>query len=825
MNDNYKMKNNNQRSPKGQRHMINESVKQKDWQELKGQQNLKDKKINYQSYSDDEDSSSLKSGGGKQSGDELEVGDDSQDYQSDMRPSMNQRDVSRLTNQRNFEARSQASNIMSNQLKNQQNVNNNQQLKPSPMPSPNNNQNPTSTNNNKAVSIVEQKEKLLKNIQKQTPQDKVKLLRKRNSHLQSIGYNGYLNIITKKDKSSMTVSEEIFDVLKSIEEFEPFYRDYVVVTVLYLAQPLNKKMLSEELQEAQLGGNQQQQDITNSVRKKFFEWTDGIATAKIFANDSREQDTIIIELLSTKLTKSQARHILSPLLLISSKFVIHIDDAELEKAIQITMPMLLQVRDKYDFTQLKAYDTQDINDVVAEYMPKLMFYASSSNKKLINIMKDGLKPQDILDRCILGIDDSLLDGQLVNSASKKGNNAQNTGLKSQFLVAFKNRELFIDAAQSNNTQVSDIKSKLHLENFPREFFGRKVKMTPDIALRIIKRGIENKDAININEELQECFMEKIEQIYDSASKDFKKLVTSIKGFPRDTEELTTYLIELKNQAVYKIALCKYFALSASIGSKIEDKRKNFENSMFQSALRQCLEHNEKQAVKQSQKMLQTLNEPIQKTLSRDGYSLSNISQMEKDLQILITTYCDSSQSSIGPSQTASLLDFLDEKLITLYNSMIKKEVDSRMKKQEKENRELGDLEQNTQDLEKLLEQRKLLIQGNRDKIEQLTAQKLSQKREVDNLEERRYEQEQELKMKEVEIRVLEEKSMQMQEEKSRIEEDGRRKQLLRIQKMKEQEEIEKKIRDIKSKKSQMDDDDDLNDENKNKNCSCKCHIF
>lgn len=37
-------------------------------------------------------------------------------------------------------------------------------------------------------------------------------------------------------------------------------------------------------------------------------------------------------------------------------------------------------------------------------------------------------------------------------------------------------------------------------------------------------------------------MEKIEQIYDSASKDFKKLVQNVKGFPRDTEELTLYLL-------------------------------------------------------------------------------------------------------------------------------------------------------------------------------------------------------------------------------------------------------------------------------------------
>lgn len=42
------------------------------------------------------------------------------------------------------------------------------------------------------------------------------------------------------------------------------------------------------------------------------------------------------------------------------------DDADLTQAIQITMPMLMQVKDKYDFEPLKAYETQDINDVVAD---------------------------------------------------------------------------------------------------------------------------------------------------------------------------------------------------------------------------------------------------------------------------------------------------------------------------------------------------------------------------------------------------------------------------------------------------------------------------
>lgn len=57
------------------------------------------------------------------------------------------------------------------------------------------------------------------------------------------------------------------------------------------------------------------------------------------------------------------------------------------------------------------------------------------------------------------------------------------------MVMFKNRELYIQGNKENG----DLKTKITLENFPKEFFGRKVKTTPDIALSLIKRSVESKD--------------------------------------------------------------------------------------------------------------------------------------------------------------------------------------------------------------------------------------------------------------------------------------------------------------------------------------------
>ena len=57
-------------------------------------------------------------------------------------------------------------------------------------------------------------------------------------------------------------------------------------------------MLSEDLIDQDIA-----QDVLSTMRKKFFEWSDAIATAKIFPNDSREKDIFVIEILSNKLTK------------------------------------------------------------------------------------------------------------------------------------------------------------------------------------------------------------------------------------------------------------------------------------------------------------------------------------------------------------------------------------------------------------------------------------------------------------------------------------------------------------------------------------------
>ncbi|CDW76345.1 UNKNOWN [Stylonychia lemnae] len=750
-------------------------------------QDTNEKKQNNNHQFESQDSSQMSNS--DESGDDLDIEDGDDDDRSDMRPSIANFDPSRLTNNKD---RSAPRATGTREMPSNMNTGHKSYYTNSNIKSPDLKQN--------------EKEKLKKQLSQNQNQDRAKLIRKRNQHLSSIGYNGHVNFILRKDKH-FQVPEEQFDVLKSIEDFEPDYRDYVVTTVLYLVQPTSKKMLSEDLVEIQLGGEQQQQDITTTVRKKFFEWSEGIAIAKIFPNDSKEQDTLLIELLSTKLSKSQARHILSPLLVISTKFVIHMqfifyqfktqlrDDAELSRGIEAVIPMLLQINEKYDFDSLKAYDQQNTNDVISEFMPKIMFYSTS--KKLLKQSQDQ-KLHDILDKTLLSIQ-------------------ENDELKSQFLVMFKNRELFIEGNKDNG----DIKSQLSTQNFPKEFLGRKVKTTPDVVLSFIKNSLNSKDCISLGEELNLVFMMKIEQLYESASKDFKKHVQNIKGFPRDVEELTTYLLDLKNEAIHRIGLCKQFALSATISSKIDEKRRNFENSMFQSALRQCLEHNEKQSQKKTQSLLKQLFEPMSKEAqSSKGYSLQNIQQMEFDLQNILTTYCET--QAVGPSQTATLLDFLDLNLVDLYKNVIQREIDTNFQKQRDEDKVIVELEQQVQDLEKVVAEKKKVVQKNRDLIDEFKGKELSQKREVEHMNERQQEQEEELQLRRLEIQDLKQKEFELEESKYQMEVELKKKRDARIQKLKEQEELEKQKRDIK--RSNPDDSDDEG-KPKNKNCACKCQIF
>lgn len=213
------------------------------------------------------------------------------------------------------------------------------------------------------------------------------------------------------------------------------------------------------------------------MRKKIFESQDCVAVARIFENENRETDVLMIEVVTNKLTKSSlALNLLSPLLILSSRLIVHLDSDDLPSALATTLPSLVQIQNKYDFSGLKAYDQQDVKDVISEFMPKVCFY--TRGKQVLQQAKDQ-KLTDIIEKAI---QQTQVD--------------QDT--KSQFLVMFKARELFIEGNKTGDH--SDFKTLTKLETHPKEFFGRKVKTTPDIAFRFIQNNLEQtKDKLDLNE--------------------------------------------------------------------------------------------------------------------------------------------------------------------------------------------------------------------------------------------------------------------------------------------------------------------------------------
>lgn len=63
--------------------------------------------------------------------------------------------------------------------------------------------------------------------------------------------------------------------------------------------------------------------------------------------------------------------------------------------------------------------------------------------------------------------------------------------------------------------------------------------------------------------------------------------------------------------------------------------------------------------------------------------------------------------------------------------------------------------------------------------------------------------------------------MELEEQRIVMEDELRRKKQARIQKLKEEEELQKMKKDIRNIKS----NDDTEDEIENKNCACKCQIY
>ena len=130
-------------------------------------------------------------------------------------------------------------------------------------------------------------------------------------------------------------------------------------------------------------------------------------------------------------------------------------------------PALLEF---FNLESMKGYSDESLLDVASnDLAPKLTIW-TNGNQKLLGLVRDeGKSPSDILE-----------------SALQK---LEKQDLRGQFMVLFKARELFInkeDSSSSFGSLKESISSDYHGAN-GKEFFARRVKVTPSIALKFVSK--------------------------------------------------------------------------------------------------------------------------------------------------------------------------------------------------------------------------------------------------------------------------------------------------------------------------------------------------
>lgn len=120
----------------------------------------------------------------------------------------------------------------------------------------------------------------------------------------------------------------------------------------------------------------------------------------------RDQDNLVFELmmpadLEVESHAKEAARILAPFLIISQTLVINLDDLAFKTGLLQVVPVLLQATMRFDYTKLREYEQEDLDNVVSGIMPKLIFVSS---RTMAEIKKDnklkGNLEDEVLEKAI-----------------------------------------------------------------------------------------------------------------------------------------------------------------------------------------------------------------------------------------------------------------------------------------------------------------------------------------------------------------------------------------------------------------------------------------
>ena len=178
---------------------------------------------------------------------------------------------------------------------------------------------------------------------------------------------------------TFSVLEETLKIFSAYESAKPLQ----IVTMIYLQPPSSKKLLSEDIPKKPMPA-----DATISQRQKFFEQGDVIVTGRFLSSEQlpaqhNNQDLMVFEVLTTKLTLSQAsKLILPPLIAISSKLYVDLGDEDLLAAIDSSVKLLQPLLTAFNYETMKTYPEEECVDVVSHEVVPLGIKFMSSDARV-----------------------------------------------------------------------------------------------------------------------------------------------------------------------------------------------------------------------------------------------------------------------------------------------------------------------------------------------------------------------------------------------------------------------------------------------------------
>lgn len=79
-----------------------------------------------------------------------------------------------------------------------------------------------------------------------------------------------------------------------------------------------------------------------------------ISTAKVFPNESRDMDILVVEVLTKKMSFSECKTLLAPLIALSSTLIINCGDEDLVSALNTSLPLLASLKEVFEVKEEEA---------------------------------------------------------------------------------------------------------------------------------------------------------------------------------------------------------------------------------------------------------------------------------------------------------------------------------------------------------------------------------------------------------------------------------------------------------------------------------------